>query len=60
MAYNPEKNLTLLFVGEEDSITRGLEKKNIFFAQTKSPIPAPPQKSNGQPLNRPLPEIFHI
>ena len=26
-----KKNLTLLFVGEEDSITRGLEKKIFFF-----------------------------
>lgn len=26
-----KKNRTLLFVGEEDSITRGFEKKNFFF-----------------------------
>ena len=37
-----KKNLTLLFVGEEDSITRGLEKKkNIFLPKPNHPHPLP-------------------
>ena len=37
MAYNPGKNITLWYVGEKNSITRGLEKK--ILTQAKSPIP---------------------
>ena len=39
-----KKNLTLLFVGEEDSITRGLEKKNIFFCPNQITHTRPPSK----------------
>ena len=61
MAYNPEKkSYTVVCWGRRFYHQRFREKNFFFFAQTKSPIPAPPQKSNGQPLNRPLPEIFRI
>ena len=41
-----EKNLTLLYVKEKMSKSRGLEK---ILSQTKSSIPLPPQKLNDQP-----------
>ena len=39
MAYNPGKNITPWYVGEKNSIIRGLEKKNSYPNQiTHTPL----------------------
>ena len=47
MTYNAEKNLTPLYVREKNFQLQRFGKK--ILARTKSPIPPPPQKSDGQP-----------